>query len=61
MDYWKHVLWADESKFNLFGTDRKVMVWRSFEEEFQLACTMPTVKYEGDNVKVWGCFAWNRV
>ena len=25
-DYWKHVLWSDESKFNLFGSDGKIMM-----------------------------------
>ena len=34
MDFWKRVLWSDESKFNLFGTDGKVMVWREPREEF---------------------------
>ena len=61
MDFWKRVLWSDESKFNLFGTDGKVMVWRAPKEEFQPACTVPTVKHGGGNVKVWGCFAWNGV
>ena len=27
--YWKHVLWSDESKFNLFGSDGKIIVWTS--------------------------------
>ena len=31
-DYGKHVLWSDESKFNLFGYDGKTMVWRSTTE-----------------------------
>ena len=26
MAFWKHVLWSDESKYNLFGSDGKVMV-----------------------------------
>ena len=25
-DYWKHVLWSDESKFNVFGYDDKTGV-----------------------------------
>ena len=25
--FWKHVLWSDESKYNLFGSDGKVVVW----------------------------------
>ena len=27
MSFWKHVLWSDESKYNLFGSDGKVIVW----------------------------------
>ena len=61
MDFWKRVLWSDESTFNLFRTDGKVMVWCAPKEEFQPACTVPTVKHGGGNVKVWGCFTWNGV
>ncbi len=28
MDYWNHVLWSDETKINLFGSDRVKCVWR---------------------------------
>ena len=27
--FWDQVLWTDESKFNLFGSDGRVMVWRT--------------------------------
>ena len=55
--YWKDVLWSDESKFNLFGSDGKIMVWRSTNEEFDPRCTAPTVKYQAGSVMVWGCFS----
>ena len=45
-DYWKHVLWSDESKFNLFGSDGKIMVWRLTMEEYHPKCTVPTVKHD---------------
>ena len=61
MDFWKYVLWSDESKFNLFGSDGKVMVWRSPKEEHDPKCTVPTVKYGGGSVKVWGCCACHGV
>ena len=57
LGYWDHVLWTDESKFNLFGSDGKVMVWRTPKEELDPKCTVPTVKYGGGNVKCWGCFS----
>ncbi|CAF2969788.1 unnamed protein product, partial [Rotaria sp. Silwood2] len=56
LNFWDTILWSDESKFNLFGSDGKVMVWRSKKEEFDPKCTVPTVKYGGGSVTVWGCF-----
>ena len=45
--FWNNVLWSDESKFNLFGSDGKVMIWRMPKEEFDPKCTVPTVKHAG--------------
>ena len=60
MNFGKRTLWSDESKFNLFETDGKIMVWRAPKEEFQPACTVPTTKHRDGNAKVWRCFARNR-
>jgi len=57
LEYWKYVLWSDESKFNLFGSDGKIMVWRSTTEEYDPKCTVPTVKHNGGSVMIWGCFS----
>ena len=57
LGFWNKVLWSDESKFNLFGSDGKVVVWRSPKEEFGPECTIPTVKHGGGNVKCWGRFS----
>ena len=54
--FWESVIWSVEWKFNLFGSDGKVMVWRTPREEFYPQCTVPTVKYGGSPVMVWGCF-----
>ena len=56
LGFWETVVWSDESKFNLFGSDGKVMVWRTSKEEFDPKCTIPTVKHGGGSVMVWGCF-----
>ncbi len=56
IDFWDTVVWSDESKFNLFGSDGKVMVWRSPKEKFDPKCIIPTVKHGGGSVTVWGCF-----
>ena len=54
--FWNKVLWSDESKFNLFGSYEKVVVWRSPKEEFGPECTIPIAKHGGGNVKCWACF-----
>ena len=51
------MLWSDESKFNLFESDGKIVVRRSPKEECGPQCTIPTVKHGGGNVKCWGCFS----
>ncbi len=38
MDYWNHVLWSDETKINLFGSDDVKRVWRRPGEEYKDKC-----------------------
>ncbi len=48
MDYWNHVLWSDETKINLFGSDGVKRVWRQPGEE---------LKDSGGSVMVWDCMS----
>ncbi len=57
MDYWNHVLWSDETKKNLFGSDGVKRVWRQPGEEYKDMCVLPTVKHGGGSVMVWGCMS----
>ncbi|GBO01522.1 hypothetical protein AVEN_84625-1, partial [Araneus ventricosus] len=52
--YWNNALFADESKFNIFGSDRRIMVWRRKNEELNPKNLVGTVKYGGGGVLVWG-------
>ncbi len=54
MDYWNHVLWSDETKINLFGSDCVKRVWRKPGKEYKDKCVLPTVKHGGESVMVWG-------
>ncbi len=38
MDYWNHVLWSDEIKINLFGSDGVKRVWWQPGEEYKDKC-----------------------
>lgn len=49
---WKNVLWSDESKYNLFGSDGIRWVRRPANERFNPKYTIPTIKHGGGNVLV---------
>ncbi len=57
MDYWNHVLWSDETKINLFGSDGVKRVWWQPGEEYKDKCVLSTVKHGGGSVVVWGCMS----
>ena len=47
VDFCKNIVWSDESNFNLFGLDGKVMIWKTPGEEFDPKCTIPIFKHGG--------------
>jgi transposase len=58
---WKRVIWSDETKINRIGSDGKQYVWKKKGEPISDRTTLPTVKYGGGNMMVWGCMGWNGV
>ena len=58
---WEKVLFADESKFEIFGNKRRIYVRRRKNEKFVSSCIKATVKHGGMNIQVWGCFSDNGV
>lgn len=52
--FWENVLFTDESKYNIFGSDGRVNVWRKPNQEMDPKHLRPTVKYGGGHVMVWG-------
>ncbi len=56
-DYWDSILWSDEIKINVFGTDGFKTVWLCKGEEYKEKCMVPTVKHGGGSVLMWGCMS----
>ena len=61
LGFCKKVLLSDESKFELFGQKRRSRVWRKPGEALKEENIQKTVKHEGGNIMVWGCFAWSGI
>lgn len=56
-DFWKRVLFTDESKYNIFGSDGRSKVWRKPNTALDPKNIIPTVKHGGGSVMVWGAMA----
>ncbi|CAJ0955790.1 unnamed protein product [Ranitomeya imitator] len=50
LDQWKSVLWSDESKFEIFGSNHRVFVRRRKGGRMDSTCLVPTVKHGGGGV-----------
>ena len=46
-----------ESKFNVFGSDGRQMVWKKANEQMKTKNVRPTVKLSGGSVMIWGCIS----
>ena len=47
LDFWQTVIWSDESKFELFSSKGRVMVWCMLKETFDPHCIVPTSSMVG--------------
>ncbi|GFT01337.1 HTH_Tnp_Tc3_2 domain-containing protein [Trichonephila clavipes] len=51
-EYWENIIFAYESKYNIFGSDGKQKVWWKSNTAMHVKNLQPTVKYGKDNVSV---------
>ena len=53
---WRHVIFSDESRISIFGSDGIRYVRRRATEEFLPQCILPTMKHP-QSIMVWGCMS----
>ncbi|GFY23373.1 transposable element Tc1 transposase [Trichonephila clavipes] len=58
-NFWKKVIFSDESKFKIFGSDGHRTVWRKPNTALDPKNLHPTVKHGSGSVMVWGHMASN--
>ena len=54
--HWQHVIFSDESRFQLYLVDGRLMVRRLPGERFRPGCQAHRVQAGGGSVHVWGAF-----
>ncbi|GFW49176.1 transposable element Tcb1 transposase [Trichonephila clavipes] len=54
-NFWKKVIFSDESKFTIFGSDSRRTIWRKPNTALNPKNLRPTVKHGGGSVMIWGC------
>ncbi|KAL0957301.1 hypothetical protein HGRIS_014897 [Hohenbuehelia grisea] len=59
MMFWRRMVFSDESKFNLFGSDGKLYCRRRVGEALLERNVKKVVKHGGGNIQVWGCITWD--
>lgn len=60
VEFWKTVMWSDESRFNLVS-DKPQRCLRMPHERLQPECLQTTAKFGGGGVMVWGVFSYEGV
>jgi transposase len=58
---WQRVIWSDESKINLFGSDGRRWTWKKKGSSLADNHVIPTKKFGVGNLMVWDCMTWQGV
>ena len=58
---WKRVIWSDETKVNIRGSDGKKWVWKTPGEGLSSRLVDGTFKFGGGGLMIWGCMGWDGV
>lgn len=53
--FWDNVIFSDETKINIHGSDGRVTVWRKPNQHLKTKNLCGTVKHGGGSLMLWGC------
>lgn len=57
---WQNVLFTDDTRFSLFGSDARIRDWRRLGHWYDRNCVAPVRTFNGGSVIVWGGITANR-
>lgn len=55
--FWKTVIFTNESKFHIFGSNGRKIVWREQSTKMNIEHSQSTVKCGGESQMVWSCMS----
>ena len=58
---WKKVIFSDESTFEIFSTKKHQHIYRRNGETLKECNLLPTFKYGGGKIMVWGCVSYQGI
>lgn len=56
-EFWKRILWTDESMIRMRHSHGRMYVWRKCGDELSYDCVKPSLKSMDRGIMVWGCFS----
>jgi transposase len=61
LNEWQRVIWSDETKICMFGSEGRKFYWARRGDPLQDHHIHPTVKFGGGAIFLWGCMTWNGI
>lgn len=61
LEDWKWVVWSDETKINLYGTNGREYVWKKQGMRLLEHDMLETEKHGDGSIMLWGCMTWEGV